>query len=567
MWLIGFNRQALTLAVGIICALTCVKGFSHAEGGPGQRIVDLQNKIKTDNRNDPEASIAWEKEGLRILAEAPNPGLETWFLRSLLRDQNTLGAFADASATLERAESQVSQCKDVRGRLLLDVEAASLLTNRELAGEARLVLGSALPEMKAYWVAHPQDNEMALALGRGYRILGLDLQAIGNSLEGIHAFQQALKISEQNADRRGQARVLDEMGNLYTAIGRYEAAIESHQQAAALAQDLGDVELQTICRLSLANTFGQHGEIERQVKTLCEAKDLARSARDRYLLLLAEMNLADAYLRMNRFAAALACAEGALRSPGIASYPKFVAVSMANRGIALNRLGRSEEGVRAIRDALRHFKDTGAVAETLEVTGNLAEEMAFSKDYRNAYETEVELLALTRAMTKDHDRKQIAEASAAFEADKKQFRIERLQDDQRRMGRLRVFWVSLGILGFALSMVLVVNRRRLQRSNLALRDLNAQNAVLIDQLQSALAEVRILQGLIPICSYCKKIRDDQGFWNQLEAYLQMRTEARFSHGICPDCAKDLISEMNSDKGSETHGPLADEAPSIVRGQD
>ena len=67
---------------------------------------------------------------------------------------------------------------------------------------------------------------------------------------------------------------------------------------------------------------------------------------------------------------------------------------------------------------------------------------------------------------------------------------------------------------------------------------------LIAELQQALADVQTLSGLVPICSSCKKIRDDKGYWTQLEAYIQARTPARFSHGICPDCAKKLFPGVN-----------------------
>lgn len=66
-------------------------------------------------------------------------------------------------------------------------------------------------------------------------------------------------------------------------------------------------------------------------------------------------------------------------------------------------------------------------------------------------------------------------------------------------------------------------------------------------LQDALADVSQLSGLLPICAYCKKIRDDNGYWNQLEAYLQKHTEAEFSHGICPDCERKLHFEMEQRK--------------------
>jgi DNA-binding response OmpR family regulator len=66
---------------------------------------------------------------------------------------------------------------------------------------------------------------------------------------------------------------------------------------------------------------------------------------------------------------------------------------------------------------------------------------------------------------------------------------------------------------------------------------------LIHELQEALAKVKLLSGFLPICASCKKIRDDKGYWNQIEAYISKHSEAEFSHGICPDCAKKLYPEL------------------------
>jgi len=63
------------------------------------------------------------------------------------------------------------------------------------------------------------------------------------------------------------------------------------------------------------------------------------------------------------------------------------------------------------------------------------------------------------------------------------------------------------------------------------------------QLQLALSEVHTLQGLIPICSYCKKIREDGGAWSQLEMYIGSRSKAKFSHGICPDCKVHMREDL------------------------
>jgi CheY-like chemotaxis protein len=67
-----------------------------------------------------------------------------------------------------------------------------------------------------------------------------------------------------------------------------------------------------------------------------------------------------------------------------------------------------------------------------------------------------------------------------------------------------------------------------------------------DELQKALREVKVLKGLVPICASCKKIRNDQGFWQQLEEYLQQHSEAEFSHGLCTPCIKKLYPGVYPD---------------------
>jgi len=66
----------------------------------------------------------------------------------------------------------------------------------------------------------------------------------------------------------------------------------------------------------------------------------------------------------------------------------------------------------------------------------------------------------------------------------------------------------------------------------------------VNELKEALISVKHLSGLLPICSYCKKIRDDQNYWQQIESYLRETTGSTFSHGICPDCAQKHFPELS-----------------------
>jgi len=74
---------------------------------------------------------------------------------------------------------------------------------------------------------------------------------------------------------------------------------------------------------------------------------------------------------------------------------------------------------------------------------------------------------------------------------------------------------------------------------------------LLNKLQDALSQVKTLNGLLPICSMCKKIRDDKGYWQQVESYIQKHTDATFTHGVCPDCFPKLYPDFDSAQSKET----------------
>jgi PAS domain S-box-containing protein len=69
---------------------------------------------------------------------------------------------------------------------------------------------------------------------------------------------------------------------------------------------------------------------------------------------------------------------------------------------------------------------------------------------------------------------------------------------------------------------------------------------LVSELQAALAEVRTLRGILPICAYCKNVRDDENYWHSVEAYVATHTNTRFSHGICPSCYARIVEPQLTD---------------------
>ena len=111
--------------------------------------------------------------------------------------------------------------------------------------------------------------------------------------------------------------------------------------------------------------------------------------------------------------------------------------------------------------------------------------------------------------------------------------LRRGLSDFMQSGNLEAFLI---ILIYSTSIVIIVG----------LVVLNYQRTEL--ELRNATSEVKTLRGIIPICASCKKIRDDEGYWNAVDSYLRLHTEAEFSHGLCPDCSRKLYPELFPDDG-------------------
>ena len=95
----------------------------------------------------------------------------------------------------------------------------------------------------------------------------------------------------------------------------------------------------------------------------------------------------------------------------------------------------------------------------------------------------------------------------------------------------------------------IENARRYQQVKNSEYRLRAEK----EKVEEALAKVKKLSGLLPICSHCKKIRDDKGYWNQIESYIHEHSEAEFSHGICQECATKYYSDMDLYGDEQTQG--------------
>lgn len=122
--------------------------------------------------------------------------------------------------------------------------------------------------------------------------------------------------------------------------------------------------------------------------------------------------------------------------------------------------------------------------------------------------------------------------------------------ERYRKHALRVLMVAMALMGLLLWRLGRLRRqqRELAKTNTLLDQRVRERTEALElekaRLDETLAQVKTLRGLLPICAACKKIRDDSGYWKQIEAYISEHSDAKFSHGVCPECARRLYPELD-----------------------
>jgi hypothetical protein len=106
---------------------------------------------------------------------------------------------------------------------------------------------------------------------------------------------------------------------------------------------------------------------------------------------------------------------------------------------------------------------------------------------------------------------------------------------------------SLLLVIFLIPVIFLFVYRPISLDMKKLFEINEEKDKIIKKLNLALDEIKKLEGVIPICASCKNIRDDLGYWTQVEQYISEHSDAKFSHGICPKCVKKLYPELYKEK--------------------
>ena len=376
-------------------------------------------------------------------------------------------------------------------------------------------------------------------LGITYTFMGLYSQALEEHLE-------SLRIREEMSLETASIQSLNNIGVLYHHMEQYEKAIYYYQQIMQRLAHNPDAKRLIQTKLNIGYSEFRLGRLDAALKQHEEALALINQHPSKAFLAYAGLNLGMTYAELRQFGKARHFLQAAL-----GEYDKQD--QKHGRTQVLNALARlhmlSGDSGRAVSRA----KEAAALAAKINARNELAvsyklisdafekgDEVAESYRYYKLY------VATKDTIYTQQESNRIADLNTNIITLKKDNEIESLKKERvisslkLEKGRFTTFLLLLS-LGFMVTIILILiaynkkirqNRKKLEAANTELGRLNTE---LLDKIN----EIRTLSGLLPICAQCKKIRNDEGYWQQLEGYISQHSAATFTHGICPHCLDDL----------------------------
>lgn len=502
--------------------------------------------------DDPGRALELARRCLEILRRHPDEtvlGDTHMVLARVHRIRHELG---EAVRWAESAVASTDRHGDAEARWHAQYEFASCLSDLGRHDEAIAVL-ERLPGL-----VEGLEPELGLgaqlALGRGY-MQRHDYERALDTLLEAEQFADRLLADRVALPDTLVANVHNEVGSIFYFIGHQRRALRSYARAGEIWGRISP-RLQSIALQNMGGSHYELGEFEQALRQQQRALAIVEPLQDRASIGMLETELSMTLLALGRGEQALAHAANGERvltgtDPGS---PLALAIMQHALCRALHGDGNGcdESMARALEIA-------GATADA-DVVRRVHH--AKSRMHAALGDTEAALLHLTRHVELEREqvagnRERWATLTARYETAAKTRTIELLESRRARdlerlqaeHGSLRLaLWSGCGLLLLAVFTGLAWWRKHaaMRRLSLAHTELRRTHAELVEQRALASErgrELETLKGLLPICAACKSIRDDDGSWSQLEAYIQAHSPARFTHGLCPDCEDGFMSTL------------------------
>ncbi len=372
-------------------------------------------------------------------------------------------------------------------------------------------------------------------MARGYNGMGAIHNMIGNNATGLEYLQKSLKIYKKIDDLAGQAKTLQNISTMQSTLGLYEKSLATSNLTLKLRQEIGD-EME-IAKSLIALAIN-HRDLENNSKALEFANqgvELRRKLSDSRGLAISLTSLGTIQVKLRMYEAAFTSHNEAVAIAREFGDSYHLGTTLCNLGMAYISKKDWAAAIITGQEALLVCDDIGVVILQENAHSILATAYEGMSQNDLALQHFHQAKRINDKIYSDSVTQKISVLTAQFDLAQNRNRLLVLERDHATTKLILAQEKNqrnLYLVGFSISLPLALLAFVLYRRSVFAHQKVVQSSV---ELQAAMEKMKLLQGLIPICASCKCVRDDKGYWHQVEAYVSDHSEAKFSHGICPQC--------------------------------
>ena len=384
-------------------------------------------------------------------------------------------------------------------------------------------------------------------------------------LEPEKAFEtahSALRVAREEGDKLQEAEAQRHVGSAYWALSEYHLALENYFCALRLSEELGDQLGIAGVHNNLALVYGKLDRLDEAQRHLEESVSILKSLGNDFRYAAACNNLGKLHELRGNLKEALTSHLETLRITQQMDYEPGVLRAKLNVGSVRYQMNQYDFAEDYYREAYELAVKLGYTHEQVQLLANRVKNFAYAHRWSDAEPLLQQAEELIGTMQARSLRMSVLEAKVALFAERARWhreeeRLEEAWNDletaykgvvKRDEVRSSIFNEEMTDKIARLHTLFQLEReqhvaRIAQQQTEIYRLENVELVKRQQELERALGDIKQLQGLIPICSSCKKIRDDSGFWQQVEEYISAHSQAQFTHSLCPQCLQELYPDI------------------------
>ncbi len=401
------------------------------------------------------------------------------------------------------------------------------------------------PRKAEAFAREAQDLSVKLELpaeqADSFRTLGIINLEVGNFAEAMSYCRKSMKIFEELGLDEGMAKVHDTMASTYKSQALIDKALKHYHESLRRKQECGsNISEIAICYLNIGACYYSLSRLDQAQSFYERARKIWEKSGDRRKLAYIYNNIGGLYGRKNELDKAREYILKALEIRQDLGDKKGMASTLGNMGSLYEELGDTEPAMGFYIRSLELYNEIGNRRGIAYISGCLGGLYTFLGRLDEAEEHILRGLEITKKFKmKDMENYCLEKTTELYEA---KGDLQKALNYSRELKACLEEHLNEKSMEKIAGLQVQYETEQKEKEAEIYRLKNVELSGMNDQLRKALAQVKQLQGMLPICANCKKVRDDDGYWQQIESYISEHSDAKITHGICPECIIELYGE-------------------------